>query len=77
MDNEHVGASLTVSLSTASLVASDVFNFSSNSYSSQPSDYITSCPSGIDDQPAAEPSGYTPVGSSPPHSGCILPVLMQ
>ncbi|CAI6653057.1 ANM_collapsed_G0017950.mRNA.1.CDS.1 [Saccharomyces cerevisiae] len=28
-------------------------------------------PSGIDDQPVAEPSGYTPVGSSSPHSGCI------
>ncbi|KAF1909085.1 LOW QUALITY PROTEIN: uncharacterized protein GI527_G0002150, partial [Saccharomyces cerevisiae] len=70
MDNEHVGASLIVSLSMASLILTNVFSFSSTSYSSQPSDYIACSPSGIDDQPVAEPSGYTPVGS-PPHSGCI------
>ncbi|GMC43191.1 unnamed protein product [Saccharomyces cerevisiae] len=71
MDNEHVGASLIVSLSMASLILTNVFSFSSTSYSSQPSDYIACSPSGIDDQPVAEPSGYTPVGSSSPHSGCI------
>ncbi|CAI4448925.1 BDM_1a_G0018000.mRNA.1.CDS.1 [Saccharomyces cerevisiae] len=72
MDNEHVGASLIVSLSMASLIVTNVFSFSSTSYSSQPSDYIACSPSGIDDQPVAEPSGYTPVGSSSPHSGCII-----
>ncbi|GMC34818.1 unnamed protein product [Saccharomyces cerevisiae] len=55
----------------ASLILTNVFSFSSTSYSSQPSDYIACSPSGIDDQPVAEPSGYTPVGSSSPHSGCI------
>ncbi|CAI4465323.1 BAH_G0017300.mRNA.1.CDS.1 [Saccharomyces cerevisiae] len=72
MDNEHVGASLIVSLSMASLIVTNVFSFSSTSYSSQPSDYIACSPSGIDDQPVAEPSGYIPVGSSSPHSGCII-----
>lgn len=72
MDNEHVGASLIVSLSMASLILTNVFSFSSTSYSSQPSDYIACSPSGIDDQPVAEPSGYTPVGS-PLH---ILVVLL-
>ncbi|CAI4428728.1 BAL_1a_G0017360.mRNA.1.CDS.1 [Saccharomyces cerevisiae] len=71
MDKEHVGASLIVSLSMASLFITNVFSFSSTSYSSQPSDYITCSPSGIDDQPVAEPSGYTPVGSLSSHSGCI------
>lgn len=72
MDNEHVSASLIVSLSMASLIVTNVFSFSSTSYSSQPSDYIACSPSGIDDQSVAEPSGYTPVGSSSPHSGCII-----
>ncbi|CAI4452113.1 BAQ_1a_G0017700.mRNA.1.CDS.1 [Saccharomyces cerevisiae] len=49
MDNEHVGASLIVSLSMASLIVTNVFSFSSISYSSQPSDYIACSPSGIDD----------------------------
>ncbi|GAX72139.1 hypothetical protein SCKG_5240 [Saccharomyces cerevisiae] len=56
----------------ASLIVTNVFSFSSTSYSSQPSDYIACSPSGIDDQSVAEPSGYTPVGSSSPHSGCII-----
>lgn len=44
MDNEHVGASLIVSLSMASLIVTNVFSFSSTSYSSQPSDYIACSP---------------------------------